>query len=197
MLMNELREKTAVLHRATEAAFDLPYISASRANYIAMLRTLLSIYRPLERRLDRIDWRDTTVNWAGRKKVALLERDLKSLNEPLDLSDSLEAANIPLRSTAAAIGCLYVLEGSTLGAQFILKQIEKTLKFTPKSGAAFFAGYGATTREKWAAFSAAADAYAGEDPERIADAIDAACWTFSCFELSFTQMRQPTLAAAI
>jgi heme oxygenase (biliverdin-IX-beta and delta-forming) len=195
MLMDELRDKTSILHRATETAFNLPYISASPANYVAMLRTLLSIYRPLERRLDRIEWRETGINWAQRRKTPLLEKDFKALNEPPDVTDSLEAENIPLRSPAAAIGCLYVLEYSTLGAQFILKQIEKTLKLTPKTGAAFFAGYGTTTRDKWAAFSAAADAYAGEDPVRIADAIDSACWSLSCFELSFVQMRAPSLAA--
>lgn len=195
MLMDELRQKTSALHRATESAFDLPRVCASPANYAAMLRTMLSVYRPLERRLDRVDWRQTDIQWAQRKKTALLERDLKALGEGTNVADSPEAANIPLQSTAAAIGCLYVLEGSTLGAQFIVKQIDKTLKLTPKTGAAFFAAYGASTREKWASFSAAADAYAGEDAVRIADAIDAACWTFSCFELSFKELRTPSLAA--
>lgn len=195
MLMDELRQKTAVLHRATETAFDLPFVSASRTNYASMLRTLLSIYRPVERRLDKVDWKQTAINWPQRRKAALLERDLITLGEPADISDSLEAANIPLRSPAAAIGCLYVLEGSTLGAQFILKQLEKTLNLTPKAGAGFFGAYGTATREKWASFGAAADAYAGEDSIRIAEAIDSACWTFSCFEIAFNQMKMPTLMA--
>jgi heme oxygenase len=195
--MDELRHKTTVLHRVTESAFDLPSVCASPASYAAMLRMMLSIYRPLERRLDRVDWHETRIDWAQRKKTPLLERDLKALGESANVTDRPEAANIPLQSPAAAIGCLYVLEGSTLGAQFIVKQIEKTLKLTPKTGAAFFAGYGPGTRDQWASFGTAADAYAGEDPVRIADAIDAACWTFSCFELSFTQLRSPGLAAAV
>jgi heme oxygenase len=192
--MNELREKTATLHRATETAFDLRASCASLANYSNLLRTLLAVYRPLERRLDRVDWNTTTIDWKNRRKTALLETDLIALREPCNVQESDQAATIPLRSTAGAIGCLYVLEGSTLGGQYILKHIERTLGLTQQKGAAFFAGYGAATRERWASFGAAADAYAGDDAERIADAIDAASWTFSCFEMSFHQARTKSLA---
>lgn len=196
MLMDELRTKTAALHRATEAAFDLQYVSASRPNYTTMLRTLLSIYRPLERRLDRVDWTATTINWPARRKTALLERDLIALGEGTRVEESLESANIPIRSPAHALGCLYVLEGSTLGAQFIVKQLERTLKLNPQNGAAFFTGYGTKTRDMWSVFNDAANAYAGEDHVRTADAIDAACWTFSCFEMMFKSTKSPDLLAS-
>lgn len=196
MLMNELRDKTAVLHRAAEEKFDLPYVSASRGNYLAMLRLMHSVYHPLERRLDRCDWSATGIKWPPRRKTQLIERDIAALGERVEPGTCSAVANIPLQSPAHAIGCLYVLEGSTLGAQFIVRQLEKTLKLTPQTGAAFFTGYGAATREMWSSFGEAADAYAGDDPLRIASAIDAACWTFSCFEVVFGQLKTHDLIAS-
>ncbi len=58
----------------------------------------------------------------------------------------------PLTNLSQAFGCLYVMEGSTLGGKFIYKVVKDTLHFEHTTGASFFYGYGADTGAKWKAF---------------------------------------------
>ena len=48
-----------------------------------------------------------------------------------------------------AVGCLYVLEGSTLGGQIILRRAAERLGIDADTGAGFFHGYGAQTGAMW------------------------------------------------
>lgn len=52
------------------------------------------------------------------------------------------------------LGCLYVIEGATLGGQVITRHLLATHGITPETGGAFFAGYGAETGPHWQAFGA-------------------------------------------
>jgi heme oxygenase len=49
---------------------------------------------------------------------------------------------------------MYVLEGSTLGSQFIAKHIAAKFNITAGSGASFFNAYGRSVGEQWSAFRA-------------------------------------------
>jgi heme oxygenase len=49
-------------------------------------------------------------------------------------------------------GVLYVIEGSTLGGQIIVRHLERNLGLTRESGARFFHGYGADTEAHWQEF---------------------------------------------
>lgn len=196
MLLNELKERTSTQHQQTESAFDLRGACSSSANYVALLRTMLSLYRPLEQRLDGIDWEAAGVNWPIRRKVALLEKDLAALGDAEPVDAEAAVATIPLDTTANALGCLYVLEGSTLGAQFIIKHIERTLALTPETGAAFFTGYGPATKAVWGAFCGAADHYAGKDVSRIDAACESAAATFRVFEQALRGSRASSVGSA-
>jgi heme oxygenase len=50
------------------------------------------------------------------------------------------------------LGCLYVLEGSTLGARLISGRIESRFGIGDGSGGAFFNAYGESVGQKWAEF---------------------------------------------
>ena len=50
------------------------------------------------------------------------------------------------------LGCLYVIEGATLGGRSITRHLQIRLGLTPESGGAFFDGYGAQTGSHWKAF---------------------------------------------
>lgn len=54
--------------------------------------------------------------------------------------------------SAQALGCLYVLEGSTLGARYISRRLESRLLITEACGGAFFHAYGDSAAERWRAF---------------------------------------------
>ncbi|WP_370877052.1 biliverdin-producing heme oxygenase [Acidovorax sp. A1169] len=66
----------------------------------------------------------------------------------------------PLTNPALLWGCLYVIEGATLGGPMIIKNLSLNLGLTVASGASFFDGYGAQTGSRWKAFCAAVP---GED----------------------------------
>jgi hypothetical protein len=50
------------------------------------------------------------------------------------------------------LGCLYVLEGSTLGARVISRRLESHFMLGPDSGAAFFNAYGEAVGRRWSEF---------------------------------------------
>lgn len=54
-----------------------------------------------------------------------------------------------LDTLAECFGCLYVLEGSTLGGQFIIRHVQQVLGVTVETGGRFFQGYGDKTGEMW------------------------------------------------
>jgi heme oxygenase len=84
---------------------------------------------------------------------------------------------------ADALGCLYVLEGATLGGQLIGRQVQRQLGLRSEHGCAFFAGYGADqTGPMWKAFSEAVDAYGSAQPAAQGAIVAAACDTFLRFE---------------
>jgi heme oxygenase len=77
------------------------------------------------------------------------------------------------------MGTLYVLEGATLGGQIIQRQLHCSLGLDAGSGAAFFVGYGARTRQMWMQFSAHLERAPGLD---IDAATHAAVQTFETME---------------
>jgi heme oxygenase (biliverdin-IX-beta and delta-forming) len=86
-------------------------------------------------------------DFATRSKLPALEADLAALGRaPIPLVDTL---NVPF-AMGSFIGILYTLEGSTLGGQFIARQLSQW------HGASlpmqFFNGYGALTRQRWNEF---------------------------------------------
>ena len=87
---------------------------------------------------------------------------------------------------ADALGCLYVLEGSTLGGQFIRREVAARLGLTPDRGCAFFAGYGERTGAMWKAFGAAVTAHADARPEDRDVIVAAAVETFTRLDEWFT-----------
>lgn len=192
MLFDYLKTHTADLHRQTEAAFNLPHACESTSNYATLLRTLLGVYRPLEARLDRLDWSRAGIDWPSRRKTALIEKDLSVLNASDVVDPHAGVQSIDLADLPAAIGCIYVIEGSTLGAQFICKHIARTLKLTPDTGAAFFTGYGEATREQWNTLKDAANAFVADDAAATDRALSASTATFRCFEQAFRAAHQGT-----
>ena len=89
-------------------------------------------------------------------------RDRPCLACPTGLSD-LERLprcdDVPvIDSLAAALGCMYVLEGSSLGGRIITRHVRAKLGITEETGGRFFHGYGEQTGEMWRAFRASVSA---------------------------------------
>ena len=173
-LTARLREATAEQHRELENWVDPARRFALPARYAAYLQEIHPLFAGFEAALALLPWGKLDFDLEPRRKAPLIERDLRFLGR-----DPFPARETPPRfeSLAAGLGCLYVLEGSTLGGQYILRELEKR-DITPEKGAAFFACYGARTQEMWRSFKEMANAFCVEEP-RAAEAEDAARETFA------------------
>lgn len=188
--LNTLKTQTAGQHTALEAQMDLSRHFSSEQNYRHLLIGFYRVYAPLEDRLEKaVNWQERGWDFEGRKKTPWLEDDLLALGmiheeiKALPLTKDLPE----ITSLAEALGCLYVLEGSTLGGQFITKVLQRNLPITASAGGRFFAGYQEQTMPQWREFGQWAETQATLDPNLESRAVVAAQQTFDSFarELNF------------
>lgn len=162
-VLTRLRQETRAEHEAVEQVLDLMAPSLSRDGYCQRLKQFYGFYAPLEQALRA--WDDCAKGPADHTglsismraaldtrltKTALLREDLACLGvsvEALPLCQSLP----PLARQTEVLGCLYVLEGATLGGRMISQHVRATLGITPAGGGSFFEGYGAGTGQMWQA----------------------------------------------
>ena len=85
-----------------------------------------------------------------RKKKHLIENDLSFLHHTK--INSAKVFEITNMSIPFALGVLYVMEGSTLGGRFILKNVSKLPELSTDKGVSYFNGYGDKTGSYWKTF---------------------------------------------
>lgn len=184
MILARLKHETALAHAQIEQQVDLFSRITSRAAYIGLLQRCWGFYVPVERALKQFaDWQAYDFNIAARMKAAHIERDLRVLGMPAARITTLpQCTGVPRLDTfPAAVGCLYVLEGATLGGQIITQQVRQTLGLTPAAGCTFFNSYGTAIGPMWQAFRALAVRVA--TPANEALIVGAAQRTFAAFSL--------------
>jgi len=154
MILQRLREETVQHHSAIESQMPLLDPQMSPSTYRHLLARFWGYYAPLEDRLRtelEIYWPDQEYKCSDRVKVPHLEKDLRVLGESLDPLE--RCTNLPeLNTPAQVLGCLYVIEGATLGGQIISKHLLANLGLGIDNGAAFFNGYGANSGNQWQSF---------------------------------------------
>jgi heme oxygenase len=177
-ILARLKADTATEHRAIESMLDLTGSWLTRPAYCRLIEAWLGYQRPVERRLKAIGgWADHGLDLAARSRAPLLEMDLRAL-EAAERRPCAECEKLPrLETRADGFGCLYVLEGSTLGGQIISRHLEQSLGITRDSGGLFFRGYGEETGLRWREFGAALTAFAA-DQGRHDEIVTAATATF-------------------
>ena len=147
-----------------EGALDLMRDDLSLADYRRLLERYFGFYAPIEARLADVLACVTLggLEFETRRKLPLLRADLAVLGGPAADTLAVCDAPPPLHTPAQAMGCLYVLEGATLGGMVIGKHVQRTLGLTPNCGARFFHGSGARTAEMWRACRAALAEFAAD-----------------------------------
>ncbi|MNS34629.1 Heme oxygenase [compost metagenome] len=181
-LRGALKAHTGALHERLEAGLDLTGPHLDRERYAAMMARFHGFYAALEPALLEAAWPDHGVVYAERLKTPALRRDLAAFGTTPDAVDQLPVCEaLPRVDTPARrLGCMYVLEGSTLGGQFLSRHFATALGLTPETGCAFFSGYGPATGPRWAAFVKLLDAL--DSPDTRAEALEAALETFEKLE---------------
>lgn len=183
MILQTLREHTHESHRRLEGRLDLLERTISLGLYRDLLARFYGFYVPAEARLARLCFAMPALQDAQRRKEPLLVQDLKALGMSAGQIQSLPlCADLPaLAMLPQALGCLYVLEGSTLGGQIISRHLQSVHDLDAGNGAAFFRSYGPEVGAMWRAFGAALCSYpAGPEEEKLI--LSAACETFSTLE---------------
>ena len=102
-----------------------------------------------------------------RQKTHLITNDLLFLKYVKDKSVTIFKVNEV--TISFALGMLYVVEGSSLGGRYILKNVEKISGLDNKKGVSYFTGYGEHTYDYWDVFINKLKAY--EQQHNCADEI--------------------------
>ena len=192
MDLMRLRRQTSGEHATTEDTVPLMSPSLTRAEYTAMLRRFYRVVSAWDRWVDGHTPQDLLPLLTGRRRATLLRRDLEVMGEtrPADPDDAapsrMEKSVVEGNPRSIFLGRMYVMEGSTLGGQYIARHVEETLGLKEGEGNAYFRGYGEATGERWREFRAVLQAL----PETEADTVIASAKEM--FAIFGDAMRDPT-----
>jgi heme oxygenase len=181
--MATLRETTWPAHQRLERRLDVKARFCDIATYRAHLEAMWGFYAALEQRLGPDRFGAALSDYASRRKLPLLTRDLTALGAAPEAIERLpQCAGLPeCADTSAAFGSAYVLEGATLGGRTLLPLVHARLGLGAAHGASFLASYGELTTARWRSFGAALDAWCAT-AARSAVAAAAAVATFESLE---------------
>ncbi len=129
----------------------MPIMAAdlSLSTYQSVLSALYGILRAWDEWAERHAPPDLRQETLTRLRSPLLEADLAYFHLPVPQQRA--TLDLPM-SEAGFLGAMYVMEGSTLGGQYIARHVEQTLGLQPGKGDAYFIGYGEHTSERWRVF---------------------------------------------
>jgi len=175
-----LREETAELHRYAEQKLGIPHTITNLTEYGSCLERFYRLYRPLEIDFARFSqWATIGIELTERRHADRLACDLKALGRsPLQLADAPNESLPILTGYPDALGALYVLEGSTLGSQFILRHLTNLLGDQIDAALSFFLGYGEQTNNRWKEFRGSLDLFGVGNEAEIPSVVLGAKRTF-------------------
>ena len=153
-LLERLKVETRPAHDRIEAAMELDRRIASRDEYRSLLIRFYGFHSAWERAAGAMA--PDRAFFESRCKTKLLIRDLVALDLDEDEIIRLPQCDplMPLPSSAAVLGSMYVVEGSTLGGAVIAREVERKLGFDAETGCAYFRSYGRDIAVMWRQFGA-------------------------------------------
>ncbi len=183
-LLQTLKAETRPHHERAERVVRLMEPHLTLAGYRRHLEALYGLHASLEALLAaRLAGLFPSLRLDERWKLPLLAEDLRALGH-----DESSLARLPLPASPPslpgvpeALGCLYVLEGSTLGGQLILRHLQRHFEGVAAGGFVFFRAYGESVGPMWKAFGEAL-VRACPDPALAPRVVRGAQDTFDAFE---------------
>jgi len=183
--LGTLKTKTAASHKRLE---KLPVSSSILSSemkiqdYTRYLMLMYDVHHSVEEQvfplLEHV-FEDLT----DRTKKYLIEEDLAYLHYPQPVAKSVfNTENI---TVAFACGILYVIEGSSLGGRFILKNVESVPGLHEGKGVSYFTGYGNKTGSRWNNFLKVLTKF--EEENNGEEIIKGAIYAFDCIHNHFLQ----------
>jgi heme oxygenase (biliverdin-IX-beta and delta-forming) len=171
-----LRTATGPAHQALETSLDWQARVATLPGYRDLLGRLYGFHAVWEPAIATGLADEAFL--APRRRLALLAADLAHLGLPSASVAALpRPSDLILADPAAAMGALYVLEGSTLGGQLIGRHIAALHGFSG-DGLAYYRAHGPAAGAMWTAFRQRLEPFGG-DPAAEAALTGAAVATFA------------------
>lgn len=203
-LLQQLKTGTATRHRAIESVVPLLDPNLTPAAYRGYLEALLGYYPVVEQRLRLLPdlpgvlpdldqrWKTDALRMDCEELGSRLKPEADPAGHPAAVED-LPAAKLDvvpaLGTLPEAFGCLYVLEGSTLGGQILVRVVRERLGPQIGDATRFLASYGDQVRPMWQRLQGAMVAALPDAGEQKL-AVQSACalfdglhqWLRICFE---------------
>ncbi|MGK4569334.1 biliverdin-producing heme oxygenase [Flavobacterium sp. 3HN19-14] len=183
--LEDLRAETADAHKKLESlpvSMAITSPTVTKSEYGLYLNLMHDIIRDTESNVFEL-LGDVIPDIGSRRKLQWLENDLSvvGISAENKLTSLQNNFTIPF-----ALGIMYVVEGSSLGGRFILKNINAVLDYDEKTGAQYFSGYGNTTGSHWKNFINFMTQY--EEKNQNADEIiEGAIFAFNAIYNHFSQ----------
>jgi heme oxygenase len=180
-ILAKLKSRTAHQHQQTEDGVDLMRDDFSLDEYKNLLVRFYAFYKSFEPKMFaamRESFFD--FDYEKRQNAPKLFSDLEHLGmTETEISAIKSFADLPaLDSREKIFGALYVIEGSTLGGQYISRHLKEKFGLDETNGIAFFSGYGKDTGKMWNEFRAAITAFADDENINQEEIIKSANDTF-------------------
>jgi heme oxygenase (biliverdin-IX-beta and delta-forming) len=188
VILEQLKSATASAHSSLERRLRIAQERPSLLDYRNYLRAMYGFTAPLEARLRLLPrpFADD-VEFESRCKAELLLEDLAALERRSAGRAELAARCRVLpesQTSAQAMGILYVLEGSTLGARWLLRHLQP---LGLEDCSAYLQSYGEALGPMWQKMRAALVRHAELHPEQTATTLAAAGDTFRALDDWFVQ----------
>jgi heme oxygenase len=179
-IVERLRRETRAVHERLEATIPLLSPLATESTYTTYLAALLGFHRPIERQLNRITaLHQLPLDLSHRWKSAHLAFDLHRLMTTDELAALPACRALPaVAAVPHALGCLYVLEGATLGGRVIFRHLAERFPALIASSSSYLQIYGTSTGPRWQQFCGVLASRPDEEHDSI---VDTAARTFEAF----------------
>lgn len=186
--MQRLKEETAQAHRETEQFSRGEEIMSKRLTqegYIDILLKNYQLHRHFEPALLAMEGLNELFDGqlGERMRTNSLQGDLEAMKAEPQLFEG----ELPMPETIAqALGCMYVLEGSTLGGAVILRQLQQIPELNELAAFSFYGFYGKELGKKWQEFGVILTNFA-QDAEKEEEVVAFAKTTFEAARAIFSQ----------
>ena len=154
----DLRRATAAAHAALDATLLGAGCFSSVERYRRYLGAVAPLYAALEATLDAADAARLLPDWPRRRKLGLIDAELRAMGAAFDPLDQPAAVTaIGACDTGDIFGALYVLEGATLGGALLARAMRRLGVLAP-GAACLLDPYGAERGAMWRGFLARLEA---------------------------------------
>lgn len=190
-MLQQLRDATSPLHDKLEECMPLMRPDLSEAAYLQVLKNFYGLYAPLEQVLmAHTDWLALLSDAPDRQRLPHLKQDLEALGVSLAEQEALPLCQLPDMSPGLhqLLGCMYVMEGSTLGGQHLVRHLKNHFGWdeADDSKTHFFNSYGKQVGPRWKAFCEVLQSFsAKQTPEQQQITIASAVGMFEILEQWF------------